>query len=156
MPLEFSAGAIIFRKNKEIKYLLLQYRQGHWDFPRGHIEKGEKIIDTVKREIEEETGIKDLKFFPNFKKITSWFYRRERKTFFKKAYFLLAETKRKRIQLSPEHLAYRWLNFNKAINILTFKNAQKILKEAHHFLVKSYASKSFEKGDNRSSRKKRN
>ena len=55
MPLEKSAGAIIFRKNKKIKYLLLHYpsasktqAKDYWDFPKGHIEKGETIEQTVR------------------------------------------------------------------------------------------------------------
>ena len=37
--------------------LLLQYPQGHWDLPKGHVEDDdEDHIATVRRELEEETG----------------------------------------------------------------------------------------------------
>jgi hypothetical protein len=37
---ERSAGAIIFREEGEERYYLLLYHPvGHWDFPKGHIEK---------------------------------------------------------------------------------------------------------------------
>ena len=56
MERERSAGAIIFREEKrKIYYLLLHYESGHWDFPKGHVEKEEKEKETVKREIREET-----------------------------------------------------------------------------------------------------
>ena len=59
MPKEKSAGAVIFRmENGEPYYLLLRYYSGHWEFAKGHIEEGESNEETVKREIEEETGIK--------------------------------------------------------------------------------------------------
>jgi len=32
MKKEKSAGAIVFKKDKEIEYLLLNYEAGHWDF----------------------------------------------------------------------------------------------------------------------------
>ena len=58
MSKEISAGAVVYFKNKDtIEYLLLHYKSGHWDFPKGHIEEGEEHKDTVEREIEEETSI---------------------------------------------------------------------------------------------------
>ena len=63
---ETSAGALIFRKNKENKFLLLEYnyKNKFWDFPKGNIEKCESETDTVKREVREETGIKKLIIVP--------------------------------------------------------------------------------------------
>ena len=87
MPREKSAGAIIFRKeNNETYYLLLRYRSGHWEFPRGHIEAGETEEQAARREIKEETGIKDLKIIPGFKECT--------KFLFKKTYNLKPEEKK--------------------------------------------------------------
>lgn len=87
MPKEVSAGAVIFRRDGEIKYLLLQYEMGHWDFPRGAIERGEEEKETVQREVREETNIADLKFMPGFREKISWFYRKEGKTIYKEAIF---------------------------------------------------------------------
>ncbi|MCA6072580.1 MAG: NUDIX domain-containing protein [Endomicrobium sp.] len=36
-------------------------------FPKGHVENGETEIATVRREILEEAGIKNLKFIINFR-----------------------------------------------------------------------------------------
>ena len=54
---ETSAGAVIFRRDNEIKYLILHYKfkGDYWDFPRGNIEKGETEEQTAVREIKEET-----------------------------------------------------------------------------------------------------
>jgi len=79
MPKEVSAGAVIFKRNKEIEYLLLRYEAGHWDFPRGGIEKGEEEKETVVREAREETGIGDLIFLPSFREKIFWFYKKRRK-----------------------------------------------------------------------------
>jgi len=136
MPREISAGAVVFRKNKEIKYLLLHYESGHWDFPRGGIEKGETEEITARREIKEETGINDLEFIPGFKEKTFWFYKREGKTIYKEAIFLLAKTKTKEVKLSFEHKGYKWLNYHDAKEQLTFKNAKAILEKANRFLKK--------------------
>jgi 8-oxo-dGTP pyrophosphatase MutT (NUDIX family) len=146
MPKEKSAGAIIFRKEEnKIYYLLLHYQSGHWDFPKGHIEKGESDEQTIKREIEEETGIKDIKIIPGFKEYIKYFFKksyglkgeaRKKAPFvFKIVVFYLAETKTKDIKISFEHIGYKWLEYEDALKQLTFKNAKEILKKAQHWIL---------------------
>ena len=39
---EKSCGAVVFREENGVRlYLLLHYAEGHWDLPKGHVEKGE-------------------------------------------------------------------------------------------------------------------
>jgi len=52
-----AAGGIIENKNNNI---LLMYRRGFWDLPKGKIDKGETPLEAANREIFEETGIKNL------------------------------------------------------------------------------------------------
>jgi len=143
MPVERSAGAIIFRKEKgKIYYLLLNYaaigkiEKTYWGFSKGHIKKGEKAIKTIKREVAEETGIKDLKFIEGFKEIEKYFFKHKNKTIFKVVFYLLAETKTKEVKISWEHIGYKWLPYEEALEQLTFKNAKEILKKANGFLSK--------------------
>jgi len=152
---ERSAGAIIFRKEiflekkDKIYYLLLHYPSGHWDFVKGHIEKGESERETAKREIKEETGIKDVKFIPGFiEKINYFFYRNlndqkdpplsfnqnNKVLVLKEVVFYLAETKEKNVEISFEHIGYEWLEYKEAIKKVTFKNAREVLKKANEFL----------------------
>jgi len=135
MPIEKSAGAIVFRReNKKIKYLLIKYGWGHWEFARGLIEKGESLEETAKREIEEETGIKDVVFIPGFKAWFKFFFKLKGKNIMKIATFLLAETGTKEIKLSLEHEDYQWLEYEKASKKLTYENSKKVLKDANEFL----------------------
>lgn len=154
MPIEKSAGAIIFRlqptrhpparrapEDGKIYYLLLNYpsttrgaKKDYWDFPKGHIEKGEKELETVKREVEEETGLKNLKLIEGFKEWIKYFFKYKGKTIFKIVTFYLAETKTKEVEVSLEHLGYEWLPYEEAIKQLTFRNARDILRKANDFL----------------------
>ena len=66
MPTEKSAGAVVYRIEKDrIKYLLL-YKKKHlqynesWDFPKGGVEEDSEI-DTVKREVKENEPFAKLK-----------------------------------------------------------------------------------------------
>ena len=140
MIYEKSAGAIVFRKNKENLYLLL-YKKAHppfheaWDFPKGNIEKGEEEIETVRREIREEAGIKNLEFIPGFREKIKIFYRQKENLILKEIVFYLAKTEEKKVTLSFEHNDYSWLPFKKALEKLTYQTSKKILKKAEKFLV---------------------
>ncbi|MBI2041964.1 MAG: NUDIX domain-containing protein [Candidatus Nealsonbacteria bacterium] len=135
MPTEKSAGAVVFRKEKDtIKYLLLHYELGHWDLPKGHIEKGEKPEEAAVREVREETGIKDIEFIPGFKETIKYFYKRDDKSFLKTVVFFLARTKTKKVKISYEHQGFKWLSYDKALEQLTFDNAKRILKKSRQFL----------------------
>jgi len=136
MPKEVSAGAVIFRRDGEIKYLLLRYESGHWDFPRGGIELGEKEEETIVREAKEETEITDLIFLPNFREKIFWFYKKDGRTIYKEAIFYLAETKTAEVKLSHEHIDFKWLSYAEAMKQVTFPNGKKVLEKANEFLNK--------------------
>ncbi len=139
--MEKSAGAIVFRReSSKIKYLLIQYGWGHWEFPRGLIEKGESLEETARREIKEEVGIKDIKFIPGFKEWFKFFFKLKGKNIIKIATFLLAETRTKKVKLSHEHKDYVWLEYEEALEKLTFKNSKEVLKKANDFLSRQSLS----------------
>lgn len=166
MPRVFSAGAVVFHKSgSTIEYLLLQYgtrdpkkkkqRGLHWDFPKGHIESGETIPETIVREIEEETGIKHIQFIRGFKEKIKYFFvdkhstetgppRRlekptpQKKLVLKMVFFHLARSRTKKVLLTPEHVNYKWLPYEQAYKQVTHKNAKEILKRANHFLKNYY------------------
>lgn len=138
MPIERSAGAVVFRKEKgNISYLLLHYQAGHWDFPKGNIERGEKMKETVKREIKEETGIEDIEFISGFKENIEYFYKLKGQTIFKTVTIFLVETKTREIKISCEHIDFEWLSYEEALIRLTHKNAKEILKKVNEFFYKT-------------------
>ncbi|SNQ61814.1 bis(5'-nucleosyl)-tetraphosphatase [Candidatus Methanoperedens nitratireducens] len=129
-----SCGAVVFRKNREVKYLLLHYEAGHWDYVKGEVEKGESERDTVVRELMEETGITDARFIEGFREEIRYFFKMGGRTVYKEAVFFLMETETSEVVLSFEHTGYEWLDYQKAIERLTFENAKNILRKAHTFL----------------------
>ena len=131
---EKSCGAVVFVKNAEIIFLLLQYEAGHWDFVKGNVEPNESEQDTVLRELKEETGIVATQTLEGFKEKISYFYRRQGSTVHKEVVFFLIETDTKKVTLSFEHIGFDWLNYERAMEKLTFKNAKDVLQKAHAFL----------------------
>lgn len=52
-----AAGGIVNNENHDI---LMIFRYGCWDFPKGKVEKGEDWETAAMREVEEETGLHDI------------------------------------------------------------------------------------------------
>lgn len=63
-----AAGGVVQNNKNEI---LLIHRRGFWDLPKGKIEKGETIPEAAVREVEEETGLTNVKIIQpvTFKKL---------------------------------------------------------------------------------------
>lgn len=133
---ERSAGAVLFREDTTRLYLLLHYQASHWDFPKGNIEKGESELDTVRREVKEESGIDDIEFINGFKRISEYYYTRNNVLIHKQVVFYLAKTKQKEVKLSSEHIGYAWLPYKEALERLTYNNSKQILRDAEEFLSK--------------------
>ncbi len=66
IPMEIAAGGVV--TNKEGRVLFI-YRNNKWDLPKGKLDKGETIEECALREVEEETGVRNLKI-ENFLKTT--------------------------------------------------------------------------------------
>lgn len=131
---EKSCGAVVYLKDSEVKYLLLHYEAGHWDFVKGNVEPNETEQETVIRELREETGITDAKFTEDFKEKIDYFYRRQGTTIHKEVIFYLMETHTETVKISYEHIGYIWLNYQQAMEKLTFKNAKDVLQKAHKLM----------------------
>ncbi len=125
------------------KYLILK-RKLHWkgwEFPKGGVEKGEKILDTVKRELKEETGldalnIKKFNFSGKYKYDKKY---EDRKGLLGQTFEMLyaVEVKKAKIFIDKkEHSGFAWKNFDKALRKLTWENQKKCLKMVDEWLNK--------------------
>lgn len=142
---ETSVGAVIFYERKGVReYLVLKYPSGHYDFPKGHIEDGETEHDTLRREVEEETGITDLTILPERGAIAYYYiakgneFRKRKKSgtgwyIFKHVYFYPAQTATKSVTISDEHIGYVWLPYKKARKRVTFENARAMLDMTENY-----------------------
>lgn len=143
MPKEKSVGAVVTAIiRKERHYLLLRYpssiqaKREYWDLPKGHVEKGETEEQTMKREVQEETGLRHIEVIRGFREPISYYFKSKGKMVYKTVIFYLAQVKGRRVTVSHEHIGYVWLPYKEAINHLKFQNAKKVIQEAHHFLSK--------------------
>ena len=134
MKEEVSAGIILFNENESRKFLLLNYPSKHWDFVKGKMENGETTHETALRETKEETGISDVEFLDGFEEEIEYYFRAENQDIHKKVIFFLGKTKTLDIILSHEHLDFIWLDYDNALNKITYDNAKNLLKKSKEFL----------------------
>lgn len=135
MKMEYSAGAVVYRVKSSIEYLLIKHKNGgHWDFPKGHLEKGESNIVAAKREILEETGI-EVDLIPDFVRRVQY----SPKTHVNKTVtFFLAKALSESCTIQAEEvLEAKWLPYKDAIAMLSYISAMNILRDAHDFLQNS-------------------
>ncbi len=137
-----SAGIVPVKRLNMGDYLFLLLRSGnHWDFPKGKVEDGEKILDAALRETEEETTItaKELNF--------SWGAQHKESDPYKKGkkiaiYFVADASKMQKVLLPvseelgrPEHDEYRWVKYDEAKKLVN-KRIDKILDWANEIINK--------------------
>jgi 8-oxo-dGTP pyrophosphatase MutT (NUDIX family) len=127
---------LYFNFPRSRKYLLVKQHQGHWGFPKGHIEKGERFIDTAVRELKEETGIKKIKLLR--KKIMfrdNYSFNNANAKIVKIVDYFIAESLVNKVKIDNyEILNFKWLTYDKAFSKITFKESKKILKQANKYI----------------------
>ena len=89
MIFPYSAGVVIIRYELGVPKVLFMRTYNHWDFPKGGIEGSENKLQAAIREVEEETGIKDLNFRWGKVLYETEFYGKNHK----KVSYFIAETK---------------------------------------------------------------
>jgi len=119
--LTHSAGGVVVGEDGKI--LIINQRGTSWSLPKGHIEKNEKAVDAAKREIYEESGIKDLDFVKNlgsYQRYKIGINNQDDKTDLKTIEMFLFKTKTKDLKpIDPENPEALWLNKKEVANKLT-------------------------------------
>jgi bis(5'-nucleosidyl)-tetraphosphatase len=138
---ERSAGVVLYRMSAEAperrEYLLLDYGK-HWDFPKGHVEKGETDIAAALRELKEETGLEHTEVIEGFGREIRYFFRQRKQLVDKRViFFILKDESGKEPVLSSEHVGWQFLPFDKAMRRLTFATARQVLRDVDEFLSKT-------------------
>ncbi len=135
LPLRLCVGAIVLNKQNRV---FVGKRKDNpvdkWQMPQGGVNDGEELVEAMKRELEEETGIKNIKILkeingwseyelPNYLlgKLWNGRYRGQKQKWFI-VKFLGKDTEINLKTGRPEFVAWKWLDIESLpIVIVDFK-----------------------------------
>jgi len=127
-------GILFSKVHGEIQYLLLKRhseRGGFWQPVTGGLEGGETRVEALKREVLEETGIKNLV------RIIEDVYHFELSTPLHEKEFVygVEVLHTKEIEMDNiEHSEYRWCSFEEALTLLKWKDNKEALERLDEIL----------------------
>jgi 8-oxo-dGTP pyrophosphatase MutT (NUDIX family) len=141
---ETSCGAVVYKMTQNgvpIFLLVNSKRSDRWGFPKGHIENGESETETAKREIFEETGIKNVKFVENFRQedvylINGTLDETKGRLVEKHSVYFLVLALEDALDFDKNEISkVEWANIKKAQEFLSFANQKKIIKLAYDKVI---------------------
>ncbi len=139
----------VFLSEADTLFLLIQHQAGHWAFPKGHADPGESALETAKRELEEETGIRDYEVLeePIFVESYSFVQEavpssvkhyssaKEGELIEKSVTYFVAFVNSMEVVLQVEEIQNSaWICFDEAINLITFDGNRGVLREVKAYL----------------------
>jgi 8-oxo-dGTP pyrophosphatase MutT (NUDIX family) len=137
---DYSFGIIpIYRKEKEeYRFLMIEGVKGKaWGFPKGHKEGEEEEIETVTRELFEETGISEIQLIENLKYTENYDTFRKGIPVNKTVVFYAGFVKDDNVTVQQEEISnYKWATYEEALNIFFHENPKRILTELINDLKK--------------------
>ena len=130
---ETSAGGVVFRRggDGEVRFLLIRDSYRNWGLPKGHLEAGEPPADAARREVAEETGLRDLILHGPIQ-VIDWYFRFRGKTIHKYCHFFLFEsTQGDPVPQAEEGITdCIWHPLAESVATISYDNARSVLERA--------------------------
>jgi 8-oxo-dGTP pyrophosphatase MutT (NUDIX family) len=128
---ETTSGGIVFRHNKDtdkIEILLIQDAKNRWTIPKGHVEEGEEPKQTAEREINEETGLQEMKVFNWLGKV-NFRYRRTHTLVLMTMHIYLVQGLGETDTLAPEDWLtdIKWFPAHEAVDKIAYDDIGKLI-----------------------------
>jgi 8-oxo-dGTP pyrophosphatase MutT (NUDIX family) len=143
-----AAGGLVVRTGPEGPDVLMIFRRGLWDLPKGKLDPGETIPQCALREVREEVGIKDLVLVQGLG-ATEHGYARNERFCVKTTYWYQMSTEQSEFvpQAEEEIDEVAWVPWGKAVEIVGFTSIRRHLIAVRPRLIDPIA----ERDQNRSS-----
>ena len=113
---------------KDIEILLIQDSKGRWTIPKGHIEPGETAKMTARREIEEETGLKNVSILTWLGKIHFKYRRAEKLVLMTTQIYLVQALDMKDMPIGEKWMkGIKWFSFAEALDLIEYEDIEKLI-----------------------------
>ena len=128
---EPTSGGIIFRltkDGKDIEILLIQDSKGRWTIPKGHIEPGETAKMTARREIEEETGLKNVSILAWLGTIHFKYRRADKLVLMTTQIYLVEAMDAHEMPIGEKWMkGIKWFPFAEALDLIEYDDIEKLM-----------------------------
>jgi len=122
-----SAGGVVVHDDQVL--VLERPRRNELRLPKGHVEPGEPVEKTARREVKEETGLRGLDQLGSLDTIRNLFFH-EGRLFVRDETYFLFRWRGKRVKDSEKQFRRRWLSLPDARAGLTFATERYFLRRA--------------------------
>lgn len=116
-----AAGGVVVNGKGQIA--IVSQNGTSWSLPKGHVEKGEDDLTAAKREIYEETGIRDLTLVRDIGSYTRGRINHdgsENPNYLRDIHFFLFKSNQEKlVPIDPENPEARWVEKDEVAKILT-------------------------------------
>lgn len=129
---EKSCGVIVFKEiNEVVHVLLIHHNMGHWGIPKGHVEAGETEIETAKREVLEETGVK-TEIMSDFRECITY---SPKKNVLKDVIFFIGKSVDGNLVAQLEEVQeVEFISIDKALDLISYDDERSVLQKAISYL----------------------
>ena len=128
---EPTSGGIVFRltrDQKDIEILLIQDSKGRWTIPKGHIEPGETAKMTARREIEEETGLRNVSLLTWLGKIHFKYRRADKLVLMTTQIYMVQALDTHEMPVGEKWMkGIRWFSFTDALDTIEYDDIGKLM-----------------------------
>lgn len=128
---EPTSGGIVFRltaDQKDVEILLIQDSKGRWTIPKGHIEPGETAKMTARREIEEETGLRNFSVLTWLGKIHFKYRRADKLVLMTTQIYLVQSLDAREMPMGEKWMrGINWFPFSEALDLIEYEDIEKLM-----------------------------
>ena len=133
-----SAGGVVWRRGDGgVEVVLVQTPAGRWGLPKGKRDAGERLRDTARREVREETGLK-VRVGGKIGVMRYNFKGGSGPRVDKEVHFWLMQPKGGSFdEHDDEHIDVRWFGMAEAMRIASYRNTVGVLERAAEMLERT-------------------
>lgn len=118
-----------------LRFLLIHQTTGHWAFPKGHPEKGESPLQSARRELFEETGIRKVQIVNDYSYTQHYLFEKQGVTVKKDVTFFIGLVEDKSVTVKEDEVQdFKWCNYTDALKRLTYEDSKELLRDVYEKL----------------------